>query len=297
MESYINQFTEYLEIQKGASPRTIIAYRFDLKKFKTYLEENKISTDIKRISKANVRSYLSYLSNPNLGHKPNTIVTRARKLSSIKSFFNFLYREEILKKNAIEFIDLPSLPKKEPDYLSIKEYQKLLKTIKRTATKYFLVRDVAIFSLFISTGIRVSELTGLKRSDLDIGSRTIMVHRKGNKEQIIPLNIEMAKILTKLISKTSNDKNEGLFLSKNRRGIKANTVYELVKKYLIRSGIEKSKHGPHILRHTCFTTLLSKNVNPVIIQTLAGHSSFDTTRRYLHLTDGQIKEAVQKINI
>jgi len=297
MESYIDQFTEYLEIQRGASPRTIIAYRFDLIKFKSFLVENKLSTDIRKISKANVRSYLSYLSNPNLGHKSNTIVTRARKLSSIKSFFNFLYREEIIKKNAIELIDLPSLPKKEPDYLSIKEYQKLLKTIKKTATKYFLVRDIAIFSLFISTGIRVSELTSLKQSDLDLKGKTIKIHRKGNKEQTIPLNVEMTKILTKLVTKTSSNENDRIFLSKNKTGIKANTVYELVKKYLERSGIEKSKHGPHILRHTCFTALLSKNVNPVVIQTLAGHASFDTTRRYLHLNDDQIKDAVQKITI
>ncbi len=296
MDSYIKQFADYLTVQKGYSPRTINAYSFDLSKFRKYLKENNLSTDIRRIKKEHVRSYLAYLSNPNLGQKPNTIVTRARKLSSIKSFFTFLYREEILRKNPTELIDLPSLPKKEPDYLSIKEYLKLLATIKSTATKYFLIRDLAIFSLFISTGIRVSELIGMKLEDVNLDNKTFKVHRKGNKDQTIPLNDEVAKIILKLIGERNIGK-ERVFQSKNNNGIRANTVYELVKKYLIRAGINKSKHGPHILRHTCFTTLLSKNVNPVVIQTLAGHSSFDTTRRYLHLTDNQVKEAVQKINI
>jgi integrase/recombinase XerC len=296
MDNYIRQFADYLLIQKGYSPRTISAYSFDLQKFRKYLKENNESTDIRRIKKEHVRGYLAYLSNPKLVSKPNTIVTRARKLSSIKSFFTYLYREEILKKNPVESIDLPTLPKTEPDYLTIKEYTKLLETIKRTATKYFVVRDLAIFSLFLSTGIRVNELISLRLKDIDTENQLVRVHRKGNKDQTIPLNDHISALLRTHIGKRKGN-DEKLFNSKNNQGIRANTVYELVKKYLERAGIEKHKHGPHILRHTCFTTLLSKNVNPVIIQTLAGHSSFDTTRRYLHLTDGQIKEAVQKIII
>jgi site-specific recombinase XerD len=297
MDSYIEKFAEYLEIQKGASPRTITAYRFDLNKFKNYLVSNKFTTDINKIDRVIVRSYLSYLSNPKLVQRPNTIITRTRKLSSIKSFFNFLYREELIKKNLIEFIEAPKLPKKEIDYLTIKEYKRLLRAIRRTATKYFVARDIAIISLFISTGIRVSELISLRKSDVDLTNKIIKVHRKGNKDQTIPLNFEMAKLLFKLLNKSTPSGEDKVFLSKNKQGIKANTVYELVKKYLERAEIHKSKHGPHLLRHTCFTTLLSKNVNPVIIQTLAGHSSFDTTRRYLHLTDHQIKDAVSKISI
>lgn len=297
LSHYLKEFSDYLLVQRGFSVNTINGYNFDLGKFNLYLTQNDYSTNIDQIQDRHVYSYLAYLSNPNDGKKSNTLVSRTRKLYSIRSFFRYLRRRQFITSNPTEFIELPRLPQKEPDYLTPNEYHRLIETVKKTASPYFYRRDLAIIIVLISTGIRVSELIGLKVVNLDFEQQTIKVRRKGNKEQTIPLNTSSLEALRAYLDTRPLSDNLCVFLSKNKQAVRANSVYCLTKKYLKRARIIKSKQGPHLLRHTCFTTLIQKNVNPVVIQQLAGHNSFDTTRRYLHLNNNQIKEAVNKIQI
>lgn len=297
MQTAITQFQDYITIQKGFSPKTIDAYVSDLNKFSDFLATRNFPFTVHQIQEEHIVSYLAFLSHPNDNKKPNLATSRARKLASIRSFFNFLRKKHYIDVSPAIDIDIPKLPQKEPDYLTISEYQHLLATIREVASPFFKLRDLCIFSLFLSTGIRVSELVNLTLADVDLEYKTIKIHRKGNKEQTIPLNDEISTLIREYLANRPEAQINQLFISKKGNGVKANTVYCLVKKYLKLANLEKSKQGPHILRHSCLSTLLANGVNPVIIQQLAGHRSFDTTRRYLHLNNAQIREAVQTINL
>ncbi len=296
MSQHIINFGNYIQIHKGYSPLTVKAYSFDLNQFNSYLNEQELPNKIKEIKQQHIYSYLAYLSHPDDGKKPISVTSRARKLSSIKSFFSYLQKHKYIESNPTSFIELPNLPEKEPDYLTETEYRRLLQTVKEKATPYFLARDYSIIVMFLTTGIRVSELTSLRLEDVDLEEGFIRVIRKRNKQQTIPLNKQCIEALTVYL-KTRDDNNSHLYLSKQKSPLRSNSVYYLVKKYLEAASISKSSSGPHLLRHTCFTTLLSKGVTPIIIQELAGHTSLDTTRRYLHLNNKQVREAVNKLNI
>lgn len=293
----INQFQDYMIVQRGFSPRTINAYVSDLEKFSGYLSARQLPLQVEQVKTQDIVSYLAYLTHPDDDKKPILVISRARKLATIRSFYTFLRKRRFVDISPADEIDIPKLPKLEPDYLTINEYQKLLKVISETASPFFKLRDLSIFSLFISTGIRVSELVNLKLNEVDFEYLTIKIRRKGNKQQTIPLNKEMVALLKRYLEVRPEVEEQNLFISKKGKGVKANTVYCLVRKYLELAALDKSKKGPHLLRHSCLTTLLAKGVNPVVIQQLAGHSSFDTTRRYLHLNNAQIREAVQTINL
>lgn len=297
MKVAINQFQDYLTIQRGCSAGTVKSYSRDLRMFNDYLLENNWSNDISQIQEREIISFLAYLSNPSDHKKPNSVITRARKLSSIRSFFTFLRKRKYIEQNPSEDIELPSLPEFEPEYLKIEEYQRLLRTIRDSTSPFHRDRDLAIFSLFIATGIRVSELVGLKLKDLDLESQTIKVKRKGNKEQLIPLNDEVAKIIKDYLKQRPDTESDSVFISKKKGGIQANTLYHLSKKYLKLAGIKKRRNGLHLYRHTFLSTLLANNVNPVLLQELAGHRSFETTRRYLHINNKQTQKAVSTISL
>ena len=297
MQIAITKFQDYITVQKGFSPRTVDAYVSDLSKFSDYLAIREFPSQIQEIEEEHIVSYLAFLSHPDDNKKPNLATSRARKLASIRSFFNFLRKRHYIDTSPAIDIDIPKLPQKEPDYLTVTEYQHLLSTISEVASPFFKLRDICIFSLFLSTGIRVSELVNLTLSDIDLEYKRIKIHRKGNKEQTIPLNDEITELIRAYLTNRPQTQKSQLFISKKGNGVRANTVYCLVKKYLKLAKIEKNKQGPHILRHSCLSTLLANGVNPVIIQQLAGHRSFDTTRRYLHLNNSQIRDAVQTINL
>lgn len=297
MQTAIHQFQDYLSVQRGYSTGTIQGYSSDLKMFDSFLQKNNVSPDVIHIEEQHILSFLSYLSHPDDEKKPISVISRARKLASIRSFFTYLRKRKQIEHNPTLDIELPSLPEKEPEYLKVNEYQRLLKVIWDTASHFYRYRDLAIFSLFLATGIRVSELVGLKLENLDLENQFIKVRRKGNKEQSIPLSDEVTTILKQYIKNRPDVECEYVFISKKKGGIQANTLYCLSKKYLKQAGIKKSKHGLHLYRHTFLSTLLANDVNAVLLQELAGHRSFETTRRYLHINNSQTQEAVEKISL
>lgn len=295
MNQAISEFEIYLSIQKGYSPLTVAAYKHDLQRFYRFMQSQQITDVVQSVTSQHIYNYLAYLAHPSDNKRPNSAVTRARKLASVRSFFNFLHRYQKIDSNPSAMIEVPSVPLKEPEYLTQKEYLQFLTTIKEKATPFYRERDIAIALLFLGTGIRVSELVGLELSNLDFDTATIKVRRKGNKEQTIPLSSAVLTALANYVRVRPACKYGQVFISRKLSPLRTNSIYYLVKKYLKLAGIKKNKQGPHVLRHTCFTSLLSKNVNPVIIQQLAGHNSFDTTRRYLHLNNKQVREAVNQI--
>ncbi len=297
MQTAITHFQDYLTIQRGCSAGTVKSYSRDLRMFDSYLSVNEWSQDISQVTEQQILSFLAYLSHPKDGKQPNSVITRSRKLSSIRSFFTFLRKRKHITHNPSEDIETPSLPQLEPEYLKIDEYQKLLRTIRELASPFHRDRDLAIFSLFLATGIRVSELVGLKLDEVDLENQSIKVKRKGNKEQSLPLNDEITDLLSCYLKNRPDVDCDSVFISKKKGAIQANTLHHLSKKYLKLAGIKKKRNGLHLYRHTFISALLANDVNPALLQELAGHRSFETTRRYLHINNHQTKAAVAKITL
>jgi len=292
MSDLITQFLNYITVERGFSPRTVEAHRHDLGKFVEFLEHSG-NPDITTITKDDVRKFLSQKA------KTNGAVTRARKLSSIKSFFKYLGREGIVSANPVSDIEAPKLPEKEPSYLTKEEYQSLIAAVRKEATPYYLSRDVAIVILLLRTGIRLSELVGLTLDKVNLhnGSSTIKVRGKGNKERIIPLAEEAVQALGKYLAHRPEVQSRHLFISRLGEELRPRSVYHLVKKYLNAAGIKKEKLAVHSLRHTFAASLLRNDTNLVVIQALLGHKKLETTRRYLHIEDINLRNAVDNLVI
>lgn len=291
MKTLIEQFLNYLTVERFFSRRTVLAYRHDLNKFADFLNaENK--TDVAALTKEDVRGFLSQCA------ITNGAVTISRKLSSIKSFFKYLEREQILEHDPASSIESPKIPEKEPCYLNQDEYQALLAAVKRVATPYYQFRDLAVVTLLLGTGIRLSELVGLttRNVSLNNGASVIKVLGKGNKERTIPLNKEVVSVLERYLQARPEVATDKLFVSRKDNGLSAGAVYHLVKTYLAAAGIKKDKVGVHSLRHTFATSLLNnKGIGLLQIQQLLGHKTLETTRRYLHINDTDLRNAVDSL--
>lgn len=285
MHKLTKQFLDYLSHERGFSARTIEAYEHDLDKFRTFMETiNK--SDVSSITRSDIGSFISSLSSTNAD------ITKARKLSVVKSFFNYLERVEILTTNPAKHVIAPKIPKKEASYLNDEEYQRLMQTVRDTATPYYWQRDLAIVTIFLHTGIRLSELVSLTLNSIDLSEGTILIHGKGNKQRRLPLNKEVALVIEKYLSKRPKVEVENLFISKLGKGLSSRSVYHLIKHYLKKAGIKKEKLGVHSLRHSFGASLLNKGVNLVVIQELLGHTKLETTRRYLHINSSDLRKAV-----
>lgn len=295
MNHLITQFLHYLDVERGFSPRTIKAYQHDLNKFAGFLESKK-RMDIKKVSRENIRAFISELAR-NGYKRPNAEITRARKLSSIKSFFKYLVRYDILQANPAADIETPKLPQTEPSYLTQEEYQCLLSIIKPSAAPSYAVRDLAIVTLLLGTGVRLSELVGLTLNSVNLqpSQESIKVRGKGNKERIIPLNEEVVATLQAYLRVRPDVPVNNLFISRLGNGLSAGSVYHLIKHYLKEAGIKKDKLGVHSLRHTFGASLLNSGANLVVIQELLGHKKLETTRRYLHINNIDLRNAVEKL--
>ena len=295
MRNHITQFLHYISVERGFSPRTIEAYEYDLNKFVEFLESiNK--ADIKTVSRNDIRAFLSELAR-NGFKKPNAEITRARKLSSIKSFFKYLVRYDVLDKNPASDIETPKLPQREPSYLTQEEYQRLLSIIKPRAAAACAVRDLAIVTTFLGTGIRLSELVGLTLDSVNLQDAQVSmrVRGKGNKERTIPLNEEVIVVLKKYLKVRPEVATDRLFIGRLGRGLCTGSVYHLIKHYLKEAGIKREKVSVHSLRHTYSVSLLGIGASLLDIQTLLGHQKLETTRRYLHVNSAALRKVVDRL--
>jgi site-specific recombinase XerD len=268
--------------------RTIEAYQHDLGKFSDFLASiNK--TEISAVTRADINNFIS-----SLGDK-NAAVTKARKLSTLKSFYNYLESIDIITSNPAKHVIAPKIPQREAAFLNDEEYQRLMQTVRDIATPYYFYRDLAIVTIFLHTGIRLSELVSLTLGSVDWGNKTILIHGKGGKDRRLPLNDEVALVIEKYLAKRPQVATSSLFTSKLGNGLSSRSVYHLIKHYLKEAGIKKEKLGVHSLRHSFGASLLNKGVNLVVIQTLLGHTKLETTRRYLHIDTADLRSAVDNL--
>lgn len=298
MEKYIQDFKSYLIAEKNASPHTVSSYLIDLYQFVTFLRQSghgevqEGTLHPKNIDRLAIRSFLGYLYENSAGG-----ATMARKLSTLSSFFRFLCREGYVETNVAKTIPSPKKENRLPSYLSVDEVFRLLNLPDR---KTLLgARDGAILELFYSTGVRISELVGIRMQDLHLPQRMVKVRGKGKKERLLPMGQKSADAIEdyiefrgKRIAKLHAAPEE-LFLNFRGRGISVRGVRKILEKY-IRQNNFTGKISPHSLRHSFATHMLDAGADLRSIQEMLGHSSLSTTQKYTHLTIDRLLEVYDK---
>jgi integrase/recombinase XerC len=298
MEKEISGFLSYVGAERGFTAKTVGAYRHDLSKFSEFADKE-LGKDyqIGDIDQYTIKAYMQFLADT--GYKrANSAISRGRKLATIKSFFKYLISEDKVKLNPASQVKMPKVQRKEPSYLTEQEYKRLLRVVKNNATRYFKQRDMAIVTMLLGMGLRLSELVELNVGDVNFEEGSVKVTRKGNQERILPANDGvMIAIQRYLKTRKQTDAQDPLFLSKRNQRIDSGSVWHLVKKYLKQAQIEKDKLSPHTLRHTFATMLLRNGENLITIKELLSHRNLRTTERYLHINGEELKTAVSRLDL
>lgn len=287
----INEYRQYLIVEKGLSKNTIIAYISDLKKFSIYLDDSFQINKIEELSKEHIRLYLKELG------KTNTSASITRKLVSLRMFFNFLIKEKIIDVNIISDFDLPKINKKLPVILSTTEMQEILETIK--INDHISCRNRCMLELMYATGLRVSELINLNVSSINLYMGYIKVIGKGDKERIVPIG-EIAKTILDIYLNQYRDKfikkeSSLLFFNNHGNKLSREEFYIILKQVINKTSINK-KISPHTIRHSFATHLLENGADLRSIQELLGHSDISTTTIYTHMSNQKIKNEYQQFH-
>ncbi|MBI5674608.1 MAG: tyrosine recombinase XerC [Nitrospirae bacterium] len=283
MKKYIDEFITSLKAEKNVSAHTIRAYTNDLREFHSFTDKK--PEDIDNLE---IRSFLASLHYRKL--KKSSI---SRKLATIRSFYKYLHKEGFVKKNPAKLVSSPRLPKPLPKFLTIDETFSLMNAPQGDTFK--ATRDKSIIELLYSSGLRVSELTSLDISDLDIKESLVRVKGKGKKERITPVGSNaMTAIKNYLPERISlKKKSQALFLNNRGGRLTQRSVRRILLQYCRTAGL-KGYPSPHTLRHTFATHLLHGGADLRAIQELLGHSSLSTTQRYTHVDIAHLSEVYDK---
>jgi integrase/recombinase XerC len=271
-KDYQEEFMRYLSAERGVSEHTLRAYRKDLDAFFAYTGTRPEETDM-----VDVRGFVAGLISSGLKKS-----TAGRRLASIRSFFRFLHREGYIRANPAKLVSTPKQPKLLPKFLTVDDVFSLVE--KPDGVGFLPVRDKAILELLYSSGLRVSELTGLNAEDLNMKEGFVKVRGKGRKERIVPVGRKAVSALkTYMIERALlKKKDQALFLNRSGTRLTDRGARRIVVKYA-RAVLLDSRIGPHTLRHTFATHLLQGGADLRVIQELLGHSSLSTTQKYTHL--------------
>lgn len=282
---YIQKFLTYLDIERNASPHTLLNYRLDLEQFQKFLGE----TAVEQVDYLTLRRYLAELKTNNLAKR-----TVARKLASLRSFFRFLVREGLLQHNPASAVATPKLDKHLPVFLDETEVTHLMEA--PSGDQWLTLRDRAILEMFYSTGIRVSELAGMRAADVDVIGGSVKVAGKGRKERLVPVGDHALTALRAYLTERQKLKvKEEAFVFLNRFGRRLSTrgVELLLQRYIRQISLNRQV-SPHTLRHTFATHLLDHGADLRSVQELLGHRNLSTTQIYTHLTTQRLKDIYTK---
>jgi len=272
MQEHIDRFIRYLEVERGVSAHTVRAYRKDLEEFSAYAASKPENTDL-----IDIRGFIAAQINKGLSK-----ITVSRRLSSIRSFFKYLHREGYITSNPAKLVSNPKIPKMLPRYLSVDDVFSLIE--RPEGIGFITVRDRAILELLYSSGLRVSELSGLNVDDLNVRESLVKIRGKGKKERIVPVGSKavnaVKSYLVERILRKSRDK--ALFLNRLGTRLTDRGVRRIVVKYA-RASAMAGHVGPHVLRHSFASHLLQGGADLRVIQELLGHASLSTTQKYTHL--------------
>ena len=289
-DTSIENFKNYLKLERGLSINSIKSYEFDLFQFKNFITENSINESPKKCSSSTVKRYLY----KNFSNKKSR--SQARSISALKSFFNYLLFEGEINSSPLNDIESPKIENKLPEVLTEDEIKKLISSVNLEAE--FGQRNKTIIEVLYGTGIRVSELTELKLSNIFFNENILKVTGKGNKERFVPwgkiASIEIKKYLNDRGKLKINSKfSDILFLNKYGRQLTRSMIFKVINDSSKNAKIDK-KISPHTLRHSYATHLLKNGADLRTIQLILGHESITTTEIYTHLDTFHLEDVLKK---
>ncbi len=289
----IQDYQDFLKIERGLAKNSIESYSRDVKKLVSYLEENSIKVSPISIDEEIIQQFIYTIS------KKVNARTQARQISGLRNFFNYLIFEDYRKNNPTDLIETPKIGRKLPDTISTEEIDTIIKQIDLSSPEG--ERNRTILETLYSCGLRVSELINLKKSDLFFEEGFIRVIGKGNKQRFVPINQNTIKFINIYIdqirSKIKNQKGfeDTLFLNRRGKQITRNMIFMIIKDLVAKAGIHKNV-SPHTFRHSFATHLLENGADLRAIQQMLGHESITTTEIYMHVDRSFLKDVVEKFH-
>ncbi len=296
MREAIDNFLDYMVVEKGLSQNTLWAYRSDLEQLADFMQKEATKGGfIPPWAGFNRQSMLSYiLSLKERNYAPTTV---ARKVAAAKSFFNFMVAEGIIKTNPIEGVGSPRVGKSLPKPISVSQVRRLLDQPTKLTTLE-AKRDRAMLELLYASGMRVSELVSLNLDDIDIGGGYVRCFGKGHKERLIPIHGRAASATEEYIKEARprlvhGDTEKALFLNARGERLTRQGLWQILKGYARSAGLENDI-TPHTLRHSFATHMLNGGADLRAVQELLGHANISTTQVYTHLTTEHIRNSYDR---
>ena len=282
------KYLEFIVANKNLSKNTFLSYKNDIVEYlKFYNLKNKFE-----LTNIETELYTKFLTNN------FSVSTHCRKLSSIKNFYKYLYEKKIVNRNQFMNVEFPKISKSIPKVLTKKEIITIIKKSKENQS-FKGIRLSLMIELLYATGIRVSEMVGLRLSNINNSLEHIIIMTKGNKERVIPLISSVRLLMKRYLFDLKNYSKEGsglgyIFPSNSKKGhITRNRFFQMLQRLAKESGIQKNRVSPHIIRHSFATHLLEKGVDLRLIQESLGHSDISTTQIYTHLDSNRLKKVLE----
>jgi len=289
----LNDFQHYLKIERGLSQNTVHSYRLDVQKLMRYIQTHSITADPVDIKVELIQEFLYELA------KNANARTQSRVISGLRSFFDYLVFDNYRKSNPLEQIEAPKIGRKLPDTISVLEIDKIVAAID--LSKPLGERNRAIIETLYSCGLRVSELTHLKISDLFFEEGFLKVTGKGDKQRFVPIGVNTQKFINiyrqhwRSLIEIDAEHKDTLFLNQRGKQLTRAMIFTIVKKLAEKAGIQKSI-SPHTFRHSFATHLLENGADLRAIQMMLGHESITTTEIYMHLDKSHLKKVMTKFH-
>lgn len=292
MNELINEFLNFLSLERGLAKNTISSYKMDLAKYTNYLKSKNIDS-VDKIKKTDVSDFLLGLRDNGLN--PSSV---SRNLTAIKIFHRFLVSEGRNKEDVTSVFTSPKLWKHIPDTLSVAEVEKIISQPNLKDNQG--IRNKAAVELIYATGMRVSELVNLNLTDLNLDVGFVKCMGKGQKERIVPLGKKAKEALERYLRKArpvllKGRSSNALFLTRLGKKMSRQTFWKIIK-YYVRSARIKKRITPHTLRHSFATHLLERGADLRVVQELLGHSDISTTQIYTHINKDRLKSIHQKFH-
>ncbi len=290
LEAAVEAFLRYLQVERGYSENTIAAYRRDLRQFVAHSRAAGL-TAWEALTEPLLDTYLEALSER--GYRATTV---ARKVSAVRSFLHYLFREGAIAETLADWLHQPKVGRRLPHALTEEEVHRLLEAVSGTTP--IALRDAALLQLLYATGMRASEAVALKLDDLDLAERTVRCVGKGDKERLIPLHERAAESLRRYVEEGRplllRDREEPhLFLSRTGQPLTRQGLWYIVRQCVLTAGLE-GRVTPHTLRHTFATHLLEGGADLRDVQHFLGHSSVTTTQVYVAVSDRRKREVYDR---
>lgn len=292
-QSYIKEYQNYLRLERGLSKNTIENYSFDIEKLVLFLEQYKINVSPLQVSEETIQQFIYEISS-----KVNAR-SQSRIISGLKSFFNYLVFEDYRKDTPLELIEVPKTGRKLPDTLSTEEIDALISAIDLSTPEG--ERNRAMLETLYSCGLRVSELVGLKISDLFFEEGFVKITGKGNKQRFVPIGLSTIKFISSYINlirvhyPVQKGFEDTLFLNRRGKQLTRAMVFTIIKDLAVKINLNKTI-SPHTFRHSFATHLLENGADLRSIQLMLGHESITTTEVYMHLDRKFLSEVLNNFH-